>query len=341
MDWKQGYTSVWRLFHVNKDTWGDSEEIFDLNSASVTKDADSDLIEDGSISVDGDRINGYVRLYMDVVAGAEATRMAIGTFLVITPTKNIKGRLISTDVTCYSVLKPASDRLMETGWYFPKGGDPIVGAYNLLSECLQCPVEYSESDIRTDEVKVAESGETYLSMALYLLEDTGYCIQIDGTGKVTIEKEPSNYAFTFDTKENDYLESEITDETDIYDIPNVLLVTDSDGNSETIRNDEEDSETSTVSLGWEKWSSEQLDLDSGESLLSKGAEKLEELSKRTRTISYSRDYIPGLRIHDLVRFMLPEQGIVGIFRIKSQSIEAGAGALVSEVATLESYDWRA
>ena len=57
MDWKQGYTSTIRLYLVNQSTWGDGDEIDGLVSASITKDYESSLIEDSSISLDGDPIN--------------------------------------------------------------------------------------------------------------------------------------------------------------------------------------------------------------------------------------------------------------------------------------------
>ena len=61
MDWNQGYTATFRLYSVNQSTWGDGDEIENLVSASVTKDNESSLIEDASISIDGEPIKGYVR----------------------------------------------------------------------------------------------------------------------------------------------------------------------------------------------------------------------------------------------------------------------------------------
>lgn len=65
MDWGQGYTSTFRLYSVNQATWGDEDEIEGLVSASITKDNDSALIEDASITIDGDPISGYVRLVLE------------------------------------------------------------------------------------------------------------------------------------------------------------------------------------------------------------------------------------------------------------------------------------
>lgn len=340
MDWNQGYTATFRLYSVNQSTWGDGDEIENLVSASVTKDNESSLIEDASISIDGEPIKGYVRLVLEAKNTSGMAKVNLGTFLVTSPKRSINGLLTTIDLECYSVLKPADDKLLPPGWYFPEGGDPIAGASELLSNCLKCPVEPAESDIRTDQVKVAENNETALSMAKYLLEDTDWFIYIDGRGCVSIKKKPDNIVKMFDAYENDVLMPNITDESDIFDIPNILRVTDSSGNYETIYNNDEQSDTSIEKLGWEKWSSEQLSLDYGETLLGKGGERMEELSKTTRKINYSREFDPDVKLNDVALYMLPKQRIVGTFRIISQSLSIENGIKVSEIAEFETENWR-
>ena len=341
MDWNQGYTATFRLYSVDQSTWGDGDEIDGLVSASITKDKESSLIEDANISLDGKPIKGYVRVALEARNSSGMARANLGTFLVTSPKKSINGVLTTIDLECYSVLKPAADKILPPGWYFPEGGDPIAGAFELLSGSLKCPIEPAESDIRTDEPKVAESNETVLSMALYLLDDTDWFISIDGRGCVTIQKKKDNVTKTFDTTENDVLMPQITDESDIFDIPNILRVTDGSGDYITVYNRDENSDTSIENLGWEKWASEQISLDHGETILGKASERMEELSKTTRKISYSREFDPDVKLNDVALFLLPQQGIIGAFRIISQSLSIGAGITVSEIAEFENENWRA
>lgn len=340
MDWRKGYISTFRLYSVDQSTWGDGSEIYGLASASITKDSESSLIEDASISIDGSPIKGYVRVVLEAKNNSEMSRVDLGTFLVTTPRKSITANRITCEMECYSVLKPAADKELPIGWYFPEGGDPIAGACELLSEVLDCPVISTESGLRTDNVKIAENNETYLSMAQYLLNDTKWYISIDGKGQVTIKQETDNIVKMFDTLENDVIMPDITDESDIYNIPNVLRVSDGYGNYEIIRNTDEDSETSIDNLGWEKWSSEQLSLDYDETLIGKANEKMEELSKSTRKISYPREFDPDVNLNDLVLYLLPHQGIIGSFRVVSQSLTIGEGVQVKEISKFESKNWR-
>lgn len=341
MDWRQGYVSTFRLYSVDQSTWGDRDELGGLVSASITRDSESSLIEDADITVDEQPLSGYVRVVMEAKNNSEMARAALGTFLITSPKKAIMGVRKSIDLECYSVLKPAADYILPLGWYFPEGGDPIAGACELLSNYLKCPVTPVESDIRTDEPKIAEANESALSMAQYLLKDTKWYISIDGYGRVTIKKESDRIIKTFDTRDNDVLMPELTDESDIYDIPNVLRVTDNSGKSEIIRNTDEHSETSIENLGWEKWATETVSLDYGETLVGKGNERMAELSKSTRKIHYSREFDPDLMLNDLALYLLPQQEIVGTFRIISQSLTIGKGVKVSEIAKFESENWRA
>ena len=68
---------------------------------------------------------------------------------------------------------------------------------------------------------------------------------------------------------------------------------------------------------------------------------MEELSKSTRKISYKREFDPSIKINDVALYLLPQQGIVGTFRIISQSLELGKGIQVSEIAKMETENWRA
>lgn len=341
MDWRNGFTSTFRLYSVDQSTWGDGDEIKNFVSASIDKDCESTLIEDASISIDGEPIKGYVRIALEAKNNSEMCRVDLGTFLVTSPKKNINGHLQTIDLECYSVLKPAADKVLPVGWYFPEGGDPVAGACSLLSESLKCPVIPVESGLSTDNVIIAESNETYLSMAQYLLKDTDRYIDIDGKGQVTIKKKTEEIVKIFDTLSNDVIMPDITDESDIYDIPNILRVTDNYGNYEIIRNTDEMSETSIENLGWEKWSEEQISLGYGETLIGKGNEKLEELSKANRKINYSREFDPDVKLNDVVLYLLPRQGIVGAFRIMSQSLSIGNGVLVKEISKFETNKWRA
>lgn len=340
MDWNQGYTATFRLFKVNKETWDNGEEVPSLMSASISMDTSSDLVESASITIDDNPVNGYVRLIMEAKNSTGLDRVELGTVLVVSPKRSINVNLNSYDLECYSVLKPASDKLLPIGWFFPEGGDPIAGACELLQKSLQCPVTLSTSDKTTEDMIVAENNETYLSMAVYLLKDTDWFIYINGHGEVTVEQKKDTVVTTFDLVDNDILMPDMTDETDLYDVPNILRITDGQGNYETVRNEDENSTTSIDGIGWEKWKAESVTLESDETLLGKARERFEELSKSTRKISYKREYDPSIRINDNIKCMLPQQDIIGIFRITSQSLEIENGITVSETAEFETMNWR-
>ena len=176
---------------------------------------------------------------------------------------------------------------------------------------------------------------------LYLVTDPCYLLNLDTKNKDRIWNLCINDMHNSDKYEDrtDYtgVQKILSEELGV----NVLRVSDSNGNYEMIYNDDENSNTSIQKLGWEKWASEQLTLDYGESLLEKGSERMEELSKTVRKISYSREFDPNIKVNDVALYLLPQQGIVGKFRVISQSYTIGNGVKVSEIAEFESYNWRA
>lgn len=56
------------------------------------------------------------------------------------------------------------------------------------------------------------------------------------------------------------------------------------------------------------------------------------VSERDGVVTYVRDWADGVHVGDVVRLDLPRLGIVGTYRIESQSVEVGGGLAVTEKA---------
>lgn len=339
MDWNKGYTSSWSLMKVNPETWEDDEAVTGLVSASITKDGDSLLFEDGSIQTTNEQIRGYVRLYLIADGYGGGATEAISTLLVTKSTRTVNDMLVGYTADCSSVLKPAADRLLPVGWHCGRGTDPISKAAELLSSSIKAPVRMAVSDYVTLCTYTAEKGETALSMAWALLEGTGYEIMVDGRGVVTIEQPSGNVAATFDLDVNDVVVPEITEDDDIYDVPNVVMAV-RGAEFAIVKNDDEQSPTSIKNVGWEKWHRVEVTANDGSSLMSVANQTLEAMSESTMTRSYQREYEPGVGIHSTVELSL-SNGVDGLCKVSTQQIEAGFGALVSETVKTSSKNWRA
>ena len=328
VDWNNGFSATYHASRVNPQTWTDMGEI-PIISGSVSRNADSALAESAEITIRGSIApEEWVRIYLIAKQGGAKTRVPLFTGIVSSPSRDIDGRSETRKLECYSVLKVADDVLLPLGWFAPartKGGELI----KMLLSDLPCPVELDEGSPNIISSFVAGNEDTKLSVAQEIAKAINWQIKVNGDGSVRICPKPLTISGTFDNVENDIIETKVTDEMDIFSIPNVLRVT-LDGSAATARDDDPDSEYSTASRGREIWMAEDAELAAGESLGDYAFRRLKELQKPARKLGYTRRFRPDVSINDLVSIVYPQQGIGEVFRVSSQDITLSHGASVKE-----------
>jgi hypothetical protein len=328
IDYSKGISATYYASKVDPQTWSDAGEISIL-SGTITKKADSDLVESADISVSEDiETDEWVRIYMIAEQGGAKERVPLFTGIISSPSRNIDGNQETRKLDCYSVLKVANDILLPVGWFAPartSGGELI----RLLLADLPCPVELDEGSPNIISSFVAGANDTKLSIAQEIAEAINWQIKVHGDGSVRICPKPLTISGTFDNIENDIIETSVTDNRDIFDIPNVLRVT-LGGASATVRDDDPDSVYSTVNRGREVWNQEEAKMAAGESLGEYAFRRLKEKQNPSRKLSYTRRSQMDVDVNDLVSIIYPKQKIGDVFRIQSQTITLSHGARVKE-----------
>ena len=167
-------------------------------------------------------------------------------------------------------------------------------------------------------------------MADKVLFAIGWRMRIDGLGMIGLCPKPDDTVAQFNPVDQDVLEPSIEVEYDWYVCPNVLRAV-QDDLSAIARDDSPDSPLSTVNRGREVWAEEtSCDLNTGESISEYAVRRLKELQKTQLTASYDRRYYPEVLVGDLIRLRYPAQGLDGVFRVLSQTVELAHGAKTSE-----------
>ena len=327
MNWSKGYTSATYVREVDPDTWRDLDRL-EITGGSVNR-SEGDLQEAASLDCkDFGSGEKWVRVWMDTAQEGAAAHVALFTGLATSPENDINGRLSSSPVVCYSVLKPAADVLLPRGWYAPAGASGAALIAELLS-VGPAPIETAENSPILSTAYVAESGETNLTMVRKILAAIDWRIRISGEGVISIEPKPTEPVATFDCLEYDSIEPELTVSFDWYECPNVFRATRS-GVSAVAR-DESDGIFSIPSRGREIWAEEDnVTLNANETLQGYAARRLGELQQVTRTAIYDRRYHPDVNVGDLIRLHYPKQGIDGIYRPTSQDIDLAGGRTSEE-----------
>lgn len=328
INWNNGFSATYYATRVDPRTWADSNEI-QIISGSISRNADSDLMESADITVtESIGTEEWIRIYLIAEQGGAKQRVPLFTGLVASPTRDINGNSETHKLDCYSVLKVADDILLPLGWFAPartNGGELI----RILLSDLPCPIELDEGSPTIISSFVAGDADTKLSVAQEIAKAINWQIKVNGDGSVRICPKPLTVSGTFDNIENDIIETSVSDERDIFSIPNVLRVT-LDGSAATARDDDPDSPYSTINRGREVWLQEDAELAAGESLGEYAFRRLQELQRPARTLGYTRRFQPEVSINDLVSIIYPKQAIGDVFRVVSQNIQLSHGASVNE-----------
>ena len=340
MDWSKSYSSTWRVYRVNRDTWANAERVAGIDSIDITRTADGAMLESGSLSITGEIEPDYYRIVLIAEQGGSILKVDVATLLFgITDGAIDYGRTESS-VEGRSVLYPASVSTIVAGEYAPKKADGAEYAAELLRGAINAPVKV-EGSFELNDSLVFEIGSTVLEAVWQILNagpDGGYIIQIDGSGVVHIGPRPTDPALVIDSQGKGILLNGIEYTSDISEIPNRYIVI--EGNTVTIAtNENEVSSVSTVSRGF---TVDVVDTSptpvNGETYGEYAKRKLHELSVLEKEHSYTREYTPDVYIYSIIKASIAE--LSGDLRVKSQSIRCEYGITVSETVTEEIDLWQ-
>ena len=337
MNWARSYSSTWRVFRVNPDTWADAQALAGVDSVSVTRTADGSLLESGSIDLTGDIEPGYYRIVMTADQGGELARVDVATMLCIANGGEYDYGVRTHKADGYSVLYPASVTAITAGGYAPAGVNGAEYAGDLLEEAINAPVEV-EGNFTLNNPIVHEVGSSVLEAAWAVLEAGGYVIQIDGRGVVHICPKPKDPSLILDTQSEGLVLNGTSFTADESEIPNRYIVID-EATIAIAENNDPESRVSTVSRGYKV---DEVDTSptpvDGETLSEYADRRLHELSMLKEEQSYTREYAEGVNLYSVVRASL--DALEGDFRVVSQTISCSNGITVAEKVEKETDLWQ-
>lgn len=336
MDWAQSYSASWRVFRVNRDTWADGEKIDNVDTVQITRTADGNLLESGSLDITGDFEPDYYRIVMTAEQGGEVKRVDVATLLFDTSGGEFNyGRTVQ-DAAGHSVLYPASVTTIVAGEYAPAGVNGAEYAAELLRGAINAPVQ-AEGSFTLDDNVVHEIGSSVLAAVWNVLEAGDFVIQLDGRGVVHIRPKPTEPVRILGASETRMLANGISYTADISDVPNRYIVVMDDVMVMAANNDPRSS-VSTVSRGYcvDKVEENPTTVN-GETLNAYVERKLRDESVLQEERTYTREYDPDINLYSVIRASI--DGLQGDFRVQSQQLTCGRGITVQEKASKEIQLW--
>ena len=334
MEWSKGYTAEYYIEVLNPNTWRTDPDalgggIVQLTGGSISRGLEG-IRDSASITCTEypEGVEEWVRIWLNTEQNGASAHEALFTGIATSPSRQYDGRRSSSNIECYSVLKPVEDVLLLRGWYAAAGktGGDIIKS--LLSVTPAPVIVEPDSPAITDHI-IAGDGETRLTMVDRILDVIDWRLWIDGDGTIHVGPKPRAESYMFDPLLSDVVETQVTVTADLFEAPNVFAAFGDDLTA--VATDETSGPLSIANRGREVWASDQgVDLAENETLLMYARRKLKEAQDIRQTASYTRRYIPGLYPGDLVSLRYPAQELNGLYTITSQNITLGYAARTQE-----------
>lgn len=351
IDWLSSMQQTFEYYTVDPNTWRDVKKIENVISSTIDRDSEAETLGSATITMSEAIGECYVRIYLVAIQNGKTYKVALGTFLVQTPSWSFDGKTKEISVDAYTPLLELKENLPPIGYSLLEGENIMNMAYRLCRERVRAPVIEAVCDTNLYDDFVANTNDTWLTFLTDLIENAKYVFDLDEMGRILFlpvqETASLQPVWTYTDDNSSILYPDISLDRDLYGIPNVVEVVYSNGKDNyyaRVVNDNPNSPISTVNRGREivhRVTNPSLYGDPTENQTKEYAERLlKELSTLECTVTYSHGYCP-VRVNDCVRLNYTRSGISGVkAKVISQSIDCSAGCKVTETAVYTTNLWR-
>lgn len=349
IDWTKSMQQTFEFYKVDKNTWKDTEQLREITRFNIVRDINDDTLMHATFTSTKDYGEIYVRAYIVAIQNNERERLPLGTFLAQTPNKSFDGRVETHDVDGYSPLIELKNNLMPCGYSLLKGTNTLETACDIIKDVANAPVIRASGDTLRDNF-CANLDDTYLSFLTDLIAYSKMSFDLNENGVIMFSPKTEIYAlspvWTYSDDENSIFYPDITDNQDLYGIPNVVEVLCQDYKGTMyvrVENNDPKSPISTVNRGrivLKRDSDPPIPKGSTMADVEKYAvQYLKELSSIEHTIQYSHGFTP-VWIGSCVRINYEKAGLKNIkAKVVSQNFDCSTGCKVNETAVYNTNLW--
>lgn len=353
-DWTKPFDVTYRIMRVNRVSKLEVGIIpLVLSGGSIDRNLDTDIVECGSITVEGkpELGNDYVRVWADVEWRDGSTdSVPLGTFLPNVPRREINGGESSSPVELDGLLQELADDMFENPITIPAGEYAVDQAANICRQAGLDVAPYTRGEYRLSEAwtfgmrsndqEDRDKGTTKLDAVNDLLALAGYsAARTDVFGRVVLEAyvppAQRRSSWSFEEGPDARFVAQMTEERDLRKVANVVKVTYWDSEREVTAiavDDDPDSEFSTVARGrriCEAYEYSNVPEGMGDKELNDLAyqtavDRLHTSQAVIHRVVFTHAYAP-VGLNDVVDLTFPTGRVNGSFAIRTQHISLDAG----------------
>lgn len=351
INWSKSMTQTYEFYIVDPYTWKDSKRVHTIESCTINRDESNSTL--GSATINGSELldECYLRVYLVVNQNGESAKIALGTFMIQSPSQSFDGKRHKYSMDAYTPLIELKESLPPIGYSLLKGQPIMELANSICREKMRAPVIPAKSTERLFDNFVANPNDTWLTFITDLVTQAKFKMSLDELGQLIFEPEVDTASlqpvWLYNDDNVSILLPDLNDNRDLYGVPNVVEVVYSSNEgmmSSRIVNNDPNSPISTVNRGREVVHRETNPKISGtptqEYLDTYAKQLLRNLSCLEHKITYSHGYCP-VRVGDCVLLNYKRAGLNNVkAKVISQSIKCGTGCVVEETAIYTTRLWR-
>ena len=348
IDWTRSMSQTFDFFTVDPITWQNKTQVRTITSCRITSDLESDTLGSASIETTEDLGECYLRVYLKCSQDGVVESFPLGTYLVQSPGGTFDGRNKKYSIEAYTPLIELTEKYPQYGYSAQNGVNILDLAGVLVESHARAPVVRTSHSATLNGNFVAEyDNDTWLTFIKDLLGNAKYHFSLDEMGRIIFEPDQKvstlKAVYTFNDDNSSLLYPEITQDRDLYGIPNVVEVLCSSGSGYILGVAENTDPNSAVSIPKRgrrivhRENDPSTLINPSQSQANEYAQKvLEEMSSLECSLNYKHGYC-GTRVGQCVRLNYKRAGIENVkAKIVSQTIDCTPGCCVTERAVYSS-----
>ena len=185
IDWRKSYGVSFEYWVLDPDTMKETRRLNAVEECDITRDMSDDVVCSASMTVEELlEEETYIRVYLLATPiGGKTERIALGTFLSITPKVNMDGKAVQRPLDMYSPLKELADDNPPVGYTVRKGSS-AASAVKRVFERYHVKVAPCNSTATIQEDITANDSDTWLSFGKAILDAAELECLVDPYGTV-------------------------------------------------------------------------------------------------------------------------------------------------------------
>lgn len=351
IDWTKSMIHTYEFYIVDPNTWKDETQIYNIEKCKINRDESDSTLGSATFDSSSELDECYVRAYLIAIQNGISHKIPLATFLVQTPSSGFDGRKHTITMDAYTPLIELKGALPPIGYSLLKDQEIMSVASNLCRENMRAPVVEVKTTDKLYSNFVSNLNDTMLSFVSDLIANAKRKLGIDEMGRVLFEPIQDiaslQPVWTYDDGNSSILYPDLTNERDLYGIPNVVEVvysTDENYLYSRIENRDVNSPISIPNRGREvvyrDTNPSVVGIPDQQYIDNYAFQLLRDLSSLEHKITYKHGYCP-VRIGDCVMINYERAGLKNIkAKVTSQSISCETGCPVEETAVYTTKLWR-